>query len=152
MPPSKSQRLGEVLQENHALTNGFNNTNGVRPLRTLDAGIESKLQLMVWSTYDEAGIKRLVEQWKTYLGDLNISTSQTSQFVRAMAYTLAMRRTHFSNRTFAVLNSPEHLAGLGDDMSPAMRISAAPKLGYIFTGVSAHSCESKTHHVICMLT
>lgn len=147
LPPSKGQRLGEVLHEDLALMNGFSHTNGshtngVSHSQTLEAEAEKKMQLMVWSTYDEAGIKRLIEQWKTYLSNLSIPTSQTSQFIRNMAYTLATRRTHFSNRTFAVLKSPEDLAGLGNDMAPALRVSAAPKLGFIFTGVSAYPCDS----------
>lgn len=122
-------------------TNG-NHTNVVESSQTLDAEIENKIQLMVWSTYDEAGIKRLIEQWKTYLSNLTIPASKISRFIRNMAYTLATRRTHFSNRTFAVLRSPEDLAGLGSHMAPAMRVSVAPKIGYIFTGVSACPCEN----------
>ncbi|KAI9148331.1 Highly reducing polyketide synthase azaB [Paramyrothecium foliicola] len=140
IPPLKAQSLIEVLQDVtmstslKTLTNGVSNTNGTEASEVLDFDFESQSQLLVWSTADEAGIKRMVNVWKSYLSNLPISAYQKSQFIKDMAHTLATRRTHFPHRAFAVVGLPEELSGLGHQISPALRGSASPKLGYIFTG------------------
>ncbi|KAK4182993.1 hypothetical protein QBC35DRAFT_132042 [Podospora australis] len=138
IPPRRAQDIHEVLIDSpfrHRLLNGTNGTNGTHhaPLPT-----ELGAQLLVWSTYDDAGMKRVIPLWKDYLSKLpsQIPDHAISQYVQDLAYTLATRRTHFTHRAFTVTEAQTATEAVetADKISSAMKAHPSPKLGFVFSG------------------
>ncbi|XPS69087.1 hypothetical protein M3J09_001367 [Ascochyta lentis] len=95
-------------------------------------------RVLVWSTFDESGIARLIDTWKVYLDSLHLAPHRQDHFVRDLAYTLIAKRSRFPWRTFAVTTDVESLTSVGGQMTAATKARVSPKLAFIFTGVSPH--------------
>ncbi|KAL2835360.1 hypothetical protein BJY01DRAFT_252737 [Aspergillus pseudoustus] len=94
-------------------------------------------QLLVWSSADEGGIKRMQDVWKTYLSGTTALKSKPKEFLDNVAYTLAARRSHLTWRTFAVADHSEGLQGIANNFHPAVRSKRPTNLAYVFTGQGA---------------
>jgi acyl transferase domain-containing protein len=105
------------------------------------SGPEKYPQLLVWSSADDGGIKRMQDVWKTYLSGTTGLKSKTSEFVDNLSYTLASRRSHLTWRTFAVADHSEGLQGIADRFHPAVRSKRPTNLAYVFTGVSSSNAR-----------
>ncbi|KAL2793731.1 polyketide synthase [Aspergillus keveii] len=102
-----------------------------------ESGAEKYPQLLVWSSADEGGIKRMQDVWRKYLSGTTGLKSRTKEFVDSLAYTLAARRSHLMWRTFAVANRSEGLQGIADIFHTAVRSKTPTNLAYVFTGQGA---------------
>lgn len=97
---------------------------------------EENYQLLVWSTADEEGIKRLVDCWKPFLSDKReFSRSQRRQYLLDLAYTLSQRRSHLQWRSYAIADTLEDLGSLSDHFAPAINSTDNPHIAFLFTGV-----------------
>lgn len=97
---------------------------------------EENDQLLVWSTADEDGIKRLVGFWKPFLSDKReFSRSQRHQYLLDLAYTLDQRRSHLHWRSYAIGDVWGDLGSLCDDFAPPIKSTDDPHIAFLFTGV-----------------
>ncbi|KAI0436484.1 putative polyketide synthase [Xylaria telfairii] len=93
--------------------------------------------LLVWSSADEGGIKRLAEAYKSYFLSLRLNKSQREGYLSDLAHTLSKRRSIFPYKSYAVCNSLTDLLQGDLVLSKAVRSSNKLGLGYIFTGQGA---------------
>ncbi|KZF19523.1 hypothetical protein L228DRAFT_214821 [Xylona heveae TC161] len=99
---------------------------------------KSTSKIFAWSAFDEAGIKRQVDSYHSFLS--TVKSDDEPGFLDDLAYTLSDRRTLFPWRSFAVAESlVELVEKLAQDhgVSKPIRSKAPPKLGFIFTGQGA---------------
>jgi hypothetical protein len=97
---------------------------------------EENHQLLVWSTADEDGIKRLVGSWKPCLSEKReFSRSQRHQYLLDLAYTLDQRRSHLQWRSYAIGDALGDLGSLSDNFAPAIKSTDDPHIAFLFTGV-----------------
>ena len=130
----------------------FTHTNGVTPKVNGDAasngsvnGIHAhdlapvkKSRVFVWSSFDEAGIKRLTSTLLEYLGRKARGKSDEEAYLRDLSYTLAIKRTSFPWRSYAISDSLESLRdNLESKVSEPVRAISSPNVGYVFTGQGA---------------
>jgi acyl transferase domain-containing protein len=101
------------------------------------SGPEKYPQLLVWSSADEGGIKRMRDVWGRYLSGATGLESKINKFLDNLAYTLAARRSHLTWRTFAVADNSEGLKGIANKFHTAVRSKRPTNLVYVFTGVSS---------------
>ncbi|CEL10219.1 hypothetical protein ASPCAL13343 [Aspergillus calidoustus] len=101
------------------------------------SGPEKYPQLLVWSSADEGGIKRMRDVWERYLSGATGLESKTNKFLDNLAYTLAARRSHLTWRTFAVADNSEGLKGIANKFHTAVRSKRPTNLVYVFTGQGA---------------
>ncbi|KAL9110460.1 MAG: hypothetical protein Q9227_005004 [Pyrenula ochraceoflavens] len=92
-------------------------------------------RLLVWSTVDEGGTKRLKEKWKEHFTGLDNPKTQTVDYIRDLAHTLATRRSQFPWRTFTVAKDVRNISSLVDDLPKAVRAGSNRKLAFVFSGV-----------------
>ncbi|KAF7159056.1 hypothetical protein CNMCM5623_004289 [Aspergillus felis] len=99
---------------------------------------EENYQILVWSTADEDGIKRLVESWKPFLSDKReFSRSQRRQYLLDLAYTLSHRRSQLQWRSYAIGDALGDLESLPDHFAPAIKSTDDPHIAFLFTGQGA---------------
>lgn len=96
-------------------------------------------KLIVWSAHDQAGLKRVFDSWKVYLGrtSANISREAKSTLLEDLAYTAATSRTCFPWKSFTVCSKPEDMIESDSNMARPIWSSQRPKLAFIFTGQGA---------------
>ncbi|KAF7128246.1 hypothetical protein CNMCM5793_002788 [Aspergillus hiratsukae] len=100
--------------------------------------VEENCQLLVWSTADEEGIKRLVESWKPFLSDKReFSRSLRRQYLLDLAYTLSQRRSHLQWRSYAIADTLDDLGTLSDHFAPAVKSTDDPHIAFLFSGQGA---------------
>ncbi|KAJ8059503.1 hypothetical protein OCU04_011164 [Sclerotinia nivalis] len=96
-------------------------------------------QLLVFSAADKDGIARLAEVYGTHFASC-VSEARSinpTSFLRDLAYTLAMRRSMFTWRSFIVTNNLTDLIDLPSKISPPVRAGSSLGVAYIFTGQGA---------------
>lgn len=99
---------------------------------------ESDAKLIVISTSDEGGAKRLVESYGPYLLNRIFSGSAGAKFFDSLAYTLDSHRSQLAYRTSIVAESVEDLMELGSVLpAPIKAPRSVPRLGFVFTGQGA---------------
>ncbi|KAL9121038.1 MAG: hypothetical protein Q9187_002404 [Circinaria calcarea] len=74
---------------------------------TEEATGRSQPRLLIWSTSDEAGLKRLIDVYHEHT--LKIPLSHENTYLDRLAYTLSSKRNTFPWKSFAVINSLSHL-------------------------------------------
>ncbi|KAJ0418664.1 hypothetical protein BJY00DRAFT_324827 [Aspergillus carlsbadensis] len=94
-------------------------------------------QLLVWSSADEGGIKRIQDVWKTYLSRTTGLQSKKNEALDDLAYTLAARRSHLTWRTFAVADHSEGMQSVAHKFHAAVRAKSPANLVYVLTGQGA---------------
>lgn len=92
-------------------------------------------RLFVLSSTDEDGFSRLKEVWRSFFSSLEIATTEKQRFLNNLAYTLSLRRTHHSWRTFAVVHPNDDWSHVVDGLVGPQQTIASPNLAFIFTGV-----------------
>jgi acyl transferase domain-containing protein/NADPH:quinone reductase-like Zn-dependent oxidoreductase/SAM-dependent methyltransferase len=95
--------------------------------------------LLVWSSADEAGIKRLSEAYKSHFRSLSVRSQEllSGPYMSDLAYTLSQRRSILPWKSYAVCHSLGDLLQGELLFSKAVRSSRKLGLGYIFTGQGA---------------
>ncbi|KAI9692404.1 MAG: Type I Iterative PKS [Bathelium mastoideum] len=98
-----------------------------------------KAVLLVWSSSDRSGVTRVAEGLRTIPGEVTgyLDESGADVYLQNIAYTFANRRSLFSWRSFAVVESLSDLESLPAKMSKPVRGASNPKLGWVFTGQGA---------------
>ncbi|KAL4954233.1 hypothetical protein BDW69DRAFT_183680 [Aspergillus filifer] len=129
------------LQGNHSSAGGpkkllcldhqASNTNGEMN------GSSDAPKLLVWSSVDEKGITRIQDSWKSFLSDPTLIPDDKAQYLHDLSYTLGLRRTHFSWRSFVVARSFDDWAALPDNFASAARSLTSPNLALVFSGQGA---------------
>lgn len=96
-------------------------------------------KLVVWSAADEDGLRRLEKLYTNHLSQIVscLDTNAAADYLDALSYTLAMRRTLLNWKSFVVAESLADLAHGAKKMSKAVKSRVMPKLGYVFTGQGA---------------
>jgi acyl transferase domain-containing protein len=95
-------------------------------------------RIFIFSSLDQAGIKRTVEAYSEYLSSK--SSSNEDSYIDDLAYTLAKKRTLFPWKSFVVAGSLQELIERLPDaprMARHTRKGTIPKLGFVFTGQGA---------------
>ena len=98
----------------------------------------SRPKLLVFSTSDEAGISRVATVYHQYFTSSSLAKSDKDD-LDSLAYTLSMRRTSLTWRSFVIARSIDELQeSLEDRLSKPVRSSRKhAKLGFVFTGQGA---------------
>ena len=95
-------------------------------------------RVFVWSSFDEAGIKRLTTTMLKHLRKKASEILDEEIYLRDLSYTLAVKRTAFSWRSYVICDSLDSLQEkLKSGVSEPVRATGSPNLGYVFTGQGA---------------
>ena len=114
-------------------THGFLNGINVH-----HAALVQKSRIFVWSSFDEAGIKRLTSTLLEHLGRKARGRFDEEAYLHDLSYTLAIKRTSFPWRSYAISDSLDSLCdSLQSRVSKPFRTINSPDLGYVFTGQGA---------------
>ncbi|KPM43172.1 Lovastatin diketide synthase LovF [Neonectria ditissima] len=96
-------------------------------------------KLVVFSAFDEKATKRTVEGYSSWYKRKRLSSQPHK--LDALAYTLAVRRSHMRWRSFAIARPSKTQPGESDliTLSPfkPVRVASEPSLGWVFTGQGA---------------
>ena len=113
----------------HADSDGANGrmTNG-----TTDPACETTLaKLLIWSASDQDGAQKLSDAYKHYIDN-------QTPVIDDLAYTLAVRRSHFKWRSFAVVDSNNGTPIMGTMSSAPVKATASDVgIAFVFTGQGA---------------
>ena len=94
-------------------------------------------KLLVWSSSDEAGTKRLSSVYYDHLSGLYRPASFDSEkYFADLTYTLASKRSQLPWRSYLISQSIDDLTDqlLTNLSSPVRSTGPAPKLGFVFSG------------------
>ena len=94
-------------------------------------------QLLLWSAADEAGLGNLVAAYQTHFAQTPSDRLGQESYLEALSYTLALRRTHFSWRSYAVIESESAFPNLPNIVSSPIHSGKKLGLAFIFTGQGA---------------
>ena len=94
-------------------------------------------KVLVWSTADEGGSKRLSTIYGQHFARLALTPEEAEKYMQDLAYTLSVRRSLLPWRSFAVASSLEQLHDMQAKLSKPVRAVTNPKLGFVFTGQGA---------------
>ncbi|KAJ5158769.1 uncharacterized protein N7500_008420 [Penicillium coprophilum] len=92
-------------------------------------------RVVVFSTFDQAGIERTGQNWSTFLQQQQEAKQNIP--LKDLAHTMLTRRSHLGFRSFAVADSQDQLQGILEKGLPKFsRASrkAQTKLAFVFTG------------------
>ena len=119
--------------------NGDVATNGsANGVVTHDLAPVTLPRVFVWSSFDEAGIKRLTSTLLKHLGKKARDSFDEEAYLRDLSYTLAVKRTSFPWRSYVISDSLDSLCdSLESGVSKPVRVSGSPNVGYVFTGQGA---------------
>lgn len=104
---------------------------------TSEAASDSRPKLLVWSAADKGGLARLERVYNRHFMELSPGSTDVSAYLDNLSYTLAIRRSSLSWKSFAVVNSISELHSLGVSLSTPIRSTNNLSIGYIFTGQGA---------------
>ncbi|KAI9642743.1 hypothetical protein NHQ30_008474 [Ciborinia camelliae] len=99
----------------------------------LDASSELET-LLVFSSHDQNGIKRLTESYSEFF---NKKASKGHSYLQDLAYTLAAHRTAFDFRTYAVYSSTKNILERTLNLPKPKRALRNNNIAFIFTGQGA---------------
>lgn len=94
-------------------------------------------KVTIFSARDEAGVKRVISEYKSHFKQLKIPHDQIEAYLNNLVYTLDRRRTSLVWRSFAIIDSFDDLRRLDEIASPPRVAVSRPALGFIFTGQGA---------------
>ncbi|KAF2794878.1 putative polyketide synthase [Melanomma pulvis-pyrius CBS 109.77] len=92
-------------------------------------------RVILLSAHDEAGIQRQAKEYAKRFA--NMSAFQSLDYLDNLAYTLCLRRSPLSWKSFALVASVDELRKLDTIISPAKRSLTGPGLAFVFTGQGA---------------
>lgn len=93
--------------------------------------------LLVFSAADEAGLRHLVTAYQTHFAQTSLDRLDQCSYLEALAYTLALRRTHLPWRSYALVESASTLPDLPDLVSSPVHTGKKLGIAFIFTGQGA---------------
>ncbi|KAF4629252.1 hypothetical protein G7Y89_g8896 [Cudoniella acicularis] len=130
--------LERSLTSSYSL-NGFNNhpTTEYKANRNTNEEASIEPKLLVWSASEEEGLDRLAAVYSKHFERLALQESEVQVYLTNLAYTLSMRRSSLSWKSFTVTNSPSKLGNLQDLLSKPVRSSLSSNIGFVFTGQGA---------------
>ena len=121
--PSNRQLIPQVNGMAASLTNSFPKKSPM---------------LLFWSVFDEGGIKRLTSLYREHLAGTPKASNNDSTYFEDLVYTLWVKRSSLSWKSFAVADSTMGLQrGLENGMSRPTRSSHVPTLAFLFNGQGA---------------
>lgn len=136
-----AHEINQALSTNSPqLKNGSYQTNG---LQHDSPGLEyssARPRVFVWSSSDEAGIKRLATVFHDHLTRSSLPpNTDPDTYFNDLAYTLAIKRSRLPWKSYVI---SESLADLPNQLlknlsKPTRSSNAAPKLNFVFTGQGA---------------
>ena len=92
-------------------------------------------QLLVWSAKDEAGLKRMLQAYSQYCEK---NASHPERFIGQLAYTLCVRRSLMSWRSFAIVSNQAVTDSIEiSPVKPARSFQNPGGLAFVFTGQGA---------------
>ena len=112
-----------------ALGNRFHHGNESRS--------DLKPKLLVWSAADEKGIERLAEVYSKHFTALDLGREDMSTYMHDLAFTLTVRRSSLSWKSYVVAQSTQSLHELQPQLSKPVRSGGEPTIGFVFTGQGA---------------
>ncbi len=113
--------------------NGFTNGTVAHDLASV-----RNPRVFVWSSFDEAGIKRLTSVMLEHLDKKAHAVFDEEKYLRDLSYTLAVKRTSFPWRSYIISDSLDSLCeNLKSGVSKPVRATSRPNMGYVFTGQGA---------------
>ncbi|KAF2278244.1 uncharacterized protein EI97DRAFT_248698 [Westerdykella ornata] len=93
-------------------------------------------KLLVWSAFDEAGVRRQLEAYNAYFSNrANRDNSDEGAYFDSLVHTLSNRRTHHPWRSFAICDGARALSKL--EFSSPVRVNPKLRLCFVFTGQGA---------------
>ena len=94
-------------------------------------------KLFVWSDADEAGLSRLSKVYSDHFSRKILKHIELRASLENLAFTLAIRRSSLSWRSFLVADSMASLNGIVTNLTKPVRSMPLPILGFVFTGQGA---------------
>ncbi|EDN96866.1 hypothetical protein SS1G_01792 [Sclerotinia sclerotiorum 1980 UF-70] len=94
-------------------------------------------KLLIWSTSDEKGMEKMSRDFAEHFSDIRDETPKNSSYMADLAYTLAVRRSSLSWKSFSVSSSVLTLRNLKYTISKPVRCRKEQGLGFVFTGQGA---------------
>jgi acyl transferase domain-containing protein len=93
--------------------------------------------LLTWSAADESGVARQLEAFGVYFQKASCTEGlgDRTKYLYDLAYTLSLRRAHFSWRSFSICSSFETLCDL--NFAPVTRVSPSLQCSFIFSSEGA---------------
>ncbi|KAI4288066.1 MAG: hypothetical protein L6R35_002669, partial [Caloplaca aegaea] len=125
-PPSDTDQ-SVVVADYHPIMEG-NNFRGSKP-------DEASPILLVWSTADEEGMKRLSSLYEKYFRDDSHWSENAN--LKSLAYTLVAKRTALTWKSFLVAPDIARLRAVNSNLSKAVRSSDKRGIVFVFTGQGA---------------
>lgn len=137
-PPVNRTGIDSTKLENkNQLGNCSHQANGFHHGSLEENFSKSAPKLLVWSSSDEAGINRLSSVYHDHLSGLHMPASFDSEkYFADLTYTLASKRSQLPWKSYLISQSIEDLTDqlLTNLSTPVRSTSAAPKLGFVFSG------------------
>ncbi|RDH32115.1 hypothetical protein BDQ94DRAFT_160155 [Aspergillus welwitschiae] len=97
----------------------------------------STARLLVWSSSDKEGIRRIQDTWIPFFANLQIKSQERSNYLDRLSHTLISRRSCLSWRAYAVTEPDTDWNTIpGRLVSPGQSITSS-NLAYIFSGQGA---------------
>lgn len=94
-------------------------------------------KLLVWSAADEGSLARLVAAYRTHFMKAPLNILEEASYLEALSYTLALRRSCFPWRSYAIAESVSALRDLAPLVSRPFRSTKKLGLAFIFSGQGA---------------
>jgi acyl transferase domain-containing protein/NADPH:quinone reductase-like Zn-dependent oxidoreductase/NAD(P)-dependent dehydrogenase (short-subunit alcohol dehydrogenase family) len=129
------------LVGNHSTTvlSDDGSDSGISTTQSIPPQNSDVKHLFVFSTKDQAGIKRICAAYADWLGQESTFSKEDTAFLCNLAYTLASRRSHLDFRTYTVASTVAELREKVVKTLPILRRSSRQNhsLVFVFTGQGA---------------
>ncbi|KAM0794237.1 reducing type I polyketide synthase [Usnea florida] len=128
--------------ENPPVSHTLSNGNFDPRIRTVlrpneDLKIFHPSKVLILSSADEGGVYRLGTVYGKHFTKLSLQPEEINLYMANLAYTLNLRRSFLSWKSFIVASSPEQLHNMQAGLSKPICAVMNPGLGFIFNGQGA---------------
>ena len=94
-------------------------------------------KLLIWSAADDGALKRLGSAYSQHFTKIFVPNEEGDVYLDDLAYTLGMRQSRLPWRSFLVAESFAKVRDISSYLSPPVRSTEDPKIGFVFTGQGA---------------
>jgi hypothetical protein len=98
---------------------------------------ETLPRLFILSASDEDGIGRITQVYQRHFDNLPLRSVARKQYIDGLSYTLNVRRTSLTWRSFVVLNPHQDLSCFQEALKAPTRSKISPHLSFVFSGQGA---------------